>query len=157
MEPDKQTYYEQKLTKLLQSPSIQKIYDRLPKAAPVRLEGDSEVKIYDKSATSPFNQFKKQSFNEVFQQQEIRKAKNAMQATIHQKGEEQNSQVKQEETLNQIQKAQKTKQETKKEVESDIKEQKESLQQRLAERRRRATAKGNMNNSVILQQTSNAL
>lgn len=48
------------------------------------------VKRYDTSATSPFYQFKnKTTIDEARQNQEGRKKKMAMQATIHQKAKEQ--------------------------------------------------------------------
>jgi hypothetical protein len=46
--------------KLLESPTIQKVYGRGNKEPDTKTQGDTEVKIYDNSSVSPFKQFTKQ-------------------------------------------------------------------------------------------------
>ena len=107
------------------------------------------VKIYDKSATSPFNQFKKTTMQDAIMAQDMRKQKIAMQANLHQI-EKQASRPKEEnKNKAQLQDHQKSKKDAIKTINTDVKMQRESLQQRLADRRRRSTVKGQMNNSMV--------
>ena len=59
-------------------------------------------------------------------------------------------------TENLIQESQKQKREAAKQIGADMQMQRESVQQRLAERRRRSSQAGKMNNSVLIQ-TSQSL
>ena len=66
---------------------MQKVYEQPGTGPTQKVGGDGvEIKMYDNSATSPFKQFKKQTFDQALAQQEMRKAKNVMTATLHQKG-----------------------------------------------------------------------
>ena len=94
---ERQKYYETKMQKLLESPSVKKVYggnqeEYKRKESEYMLfastDGDAtevDVKIYDKSATSPFNNELKQkkTMSEVLLESEKRKAKIVMEANIH--------------------------------------------------------------------------
>lgn len=143
-----------------------KIYDKGPVVTESTTDRSNEekktnpgdepvVKIYDKSATSPFNQFKKTSMQDAIMAQDMRKQKIAMQANLHQM--EKKAARPKEEIKNkaQLQDHQKSKKDAIKTINTDVKMQRESLQQRLADRRRRSMIKGQMNNSMI--ENSNSL
>ncbi len=87
--------------------------------------------------------------------QDMRKQKIAMQANLHQI--EKKASRPKEEIKNkvQLQDHQKSKKDAIKTINTDVKMQRESLQQRLADRRRRSTIKGQMNNSMV--ENSNSL
>ena len=84
---DRQKYYESKLLKLFEQPNVKKLYS----SAAARQENGYEneefgVKIYDKSVVSPLQQLKpKKTMSEAMEESEIRKAKNGMAVTLHQK------------------------------------------------------------------------
>ena len=65
---------------------MQKVYENNsePMQPQIIQNDDVVVKIYDQSITSPFYQFKKQSYREVMEQSEKRRAKNLMSVAIHQ-------------------------------------------------------------------------
>lgn len=96
------------------------------------------------------NQFPpKVTFSEAFDKNEKRKAKIAIQANVHQQEQEANSEKANTKTIDNIKATQSQRRATIRIVNADMQDQRESLQQRLAQRRKRATSKNVFNNSVI--------
>lgn len=85
----------------------------------------------------------------------MRWTKNALTMAVHQKEKEQNTKQVQAATIDHIKETQKQKRDTVKEITKDMKMQRESLQQRLAERRKKVDQKNRMNNSMM--QTTHTL
>ena len=84
---DRQKYYESKLLKLFEQPNVKKLYSSSNAKQDNGYENEEfGVKIYDKSITSPLQQLKpKKTMSEAMVESEVRKAKNGMAVTLHQK------------------------------------------------------------------------